>query len=541
MNGIAKRIVSLLLATCISFCFVGCSLKDARKTVEKTAGKAKDTVANWYASLDFSKFQEGWDYSVEFLGAQYSAAMSTEYVANVQSAITTLKTDMNAAAGSARGTAQEAGFLAEEWATDTFNINAQASGSSYSAETVGSTDLGSVDVTTTYGENASLKYYQDANGSASAQAKSILKAYYEYRNSSNNPMGLKEYLDKNGYEPGLEHDELYASIYEGQTRIIPSDQMPEATKYLQGKIDKLSAVEGDTISAQTKAYQETLANLKDRLSAPDGTESKPLTYEELQAIAEVSKDGEFKPEDFGIELSTVISPKYVVKQAIGTGLEVGTINAVLTAGPDIYSIFREAAENGDLDETALKEEGFEAFVAGSEGFIEGSVCQAVTTMCQTGTFGSALKDANPSVVATLTVLVIEAAIHGYELSQGSITAEEYGNIMVDRAMVMFLALPTTALFLAILPASHLAMMAGCMAGGLAASIGYLVAKDAVMDIVDGGGFEAVIPVQTVETASIAKDKISSLKINEQASTFKDSIISTASDGYIKITSLGKKK
>jgi len=536
MKEIIKKIVSVTLISCMSISLIACSLDSAKETVTTTAGNAKDAVVDWYSNLDFSKFEEGWDYSVEFLGSQYSAVMSSEYVASVETAITTLKTDMNAAAGSARGTAQEAGFLAEKWATDTFNINATANGSSYSAETVGSTDLGSVDVTTNYGENASLKYYQDGTGSASAQAKSIMKAYYEYSNSSSNPMSLKEYLDKNGYEPGMEHDELYASIYEGQTRIIPTDQMAEATQYLNGKISKLSAIEGDTTSAQTKAYQETLANLKDRLSAPDGTESKPLTYEELQAIAEVSKDGEFKPEDFGISLSTVISPKYVVKQAVGTGLQVGTINAVLTAGPDIYSILKEAAETGNLDEEALQEQGIEAAIAGSEGFVEGSVCRVVTTMCQAGTFGTALQDANPSVVATLTVLVIEASIHGYELSNGKITAEEYGNMMVDRAMVMFLALPTSALLLAVLPASHFAMMAGCMAGGMIAAVGYTVAKEAVMDIVDGGGFEAVIPAQVTDAASVASDKIASLNIKDQASDLSDTVISTASDGYIKVTS-----
>ena len=536
MKKLIKKIISVTLISCMGISLIGCSLDSAKETVTTTAENAKDAVVDWYSNLDFSKFEEGWNYSVEFLGSQYSAVMSSEYVASVETAITTLKTDMNAAAGSARGTAQEAGFLAEKWATDTFNINATANGSSYSAETVGSTELGSVDVTTNYGENASLKYYQDGAGSASAQAKSIMKAYYEYSNSSSNPMSLKEYLDKNGYEPGLEHDELYASIYEGQTRIIPTDQMAEATKYLNGKINKLSAIDGDTTSAQTKAYQETLANLKDRLSAPDGTESKPLTYEELQAIAEVSKDGEFKPEDFGISLSTVISPKYVVKQAVGTGLQVGTINAVLTAGPDFYSILKEAAETGNLDEEALQEQGIEGAIAGSEGFVEGSVCRVVTTMCQSGTFGAALKDANPSVVATLTVLVIEASIHGYELSQGKITAEEYGNMMVDRAMVMFLALPTSALLLAVLPASHFAMMAGCMAGGMIAAVGYTVAKEAVMDIVDGGGFEAVIPAQVTDAASVASDKIASLNIKDQASDLSDTVISTASDGYIKVTS-----
>lgn len=555
-----KRIVSIVVILVLFINTVGCSLDSAKEkassaasTVGEVAGNAKDSVTDtataakykvvdWYTNLDLSKFEDGWDYSKEFMAANYSAIMTSdfmtsEYVTSLESAITTLKTDMNSSMGSARGTAQEAGLLAEKWAADTFNIDAIAKGSSERASTVGSTELGSVDVTTTYGENASLKYYQDASGSASAQARNIMKAYYEYASkASGEPMSFKEYVDK--YGSGMSHDELYASLYEGQTRIIPTDQLSQATQYLQGKIDKLPPLgSGDTTDAQIKAYQETMENLRDRLQAPDGTASKPLTYEELQAIAEVSKDGNFKPEDFGISLTKVIGPKYIVKQAMGTGVEVAAINAALTIGPDVFSILKEAAQTGVVDEEALKDCGVEGAIAGSEGFVEGSVSRLVATLCKAGTFGEALKGADPSVVATLTVLVIEGAIHGYELSQGKITAEEYGNMMVDRTMVMLLSLPTSALFLAILPGTHIAMLAGCMAGGLVASIGYLMAKEVVLDMVDAGGFEAIVPVEAVNTYSVAKDKIASMNIKERFSSFKDAVVSTASDGYIKVSTI----
>ena len=343
-------------------------------------------------------------------------------------------------------------------------------------------------------------------------------------------------MNERGYDPETQ-DALLTSVYEGQTRIIPTDQLAEATEYIQGRIDKLSTIEGPVAEGRTQSYQETLDHLRDRLSAPDGTESTPLTREDAQAIAELSKEGDFKPEDFGITVSSVISPKYVVKQAVGTGLEVAAINTILTTGPDLYSILKEAAETGNLDEDALKEAGVEGAIAGSEGFVEGSVCRVVTTLCQAGTLGTALKDANPSVVATLTVLVIEAAIHGYELSQGEITAEEYGNMMVDRLMVGMLALPTSALFLSVLPATKIAMMAGCMAGGMLACVGYMVAKEAVMNIVDGGGFEAIIPVEAASTFSVAMDKVASINLKDNVSSIGDSMVSAMSDGYIKVQSI----
>lgn len=522
-----------------------CSMESAKEnvqsltsTVSNAAVDAKDDFVEWYSNLDFSKFKDGWEYSLEFMSAQYSAVISSEYMANVESALSTLKADMNSVVGSVRGTAQEAGFLAEKWASDTFNLNAAANGSNYYAEVVGSNEFGSVDVTTSYGENASLKYYQDASGSASAQAKTILEAYKEYcaSTSKENVPTLAEYMNERGYDPETQ-DALMTSIYEGQTRIIPSDQLAEATAYLQGRIDKLSTIEGAVAQGRTKAYQETLEHLRDRLSAPDGTESIPLTREEAQAIAELSKDGEFKPEDFGVTVSDVLSPKYVVKQAIGTGLEVAVINTVITVGPDVYSILKEAAETGQIDEDALKAVGVEGAIAGSEGFVEGSVSSVITTLCKAGTFGTTLKEVNPSVVATLTFLVIEAAIHGYELSQGTITAEEYGNMMVDRIMISLLALPTSAILVAVLPSVKLVTMAGCFAGAMLACIGYMAAKEAIIDIVDGGGFEALIPVEAKTTFSVAIDTISSINVVDCISSFGDSMVTVMNDGYIKVQSL----
>ncbi len=546
-----KRATAIVLTAVLNLNIVGCSVDSAKatansaaSTVEEMASNAKDSVVDWYSNLDLSKFEAGWDYSKEFMEANYAAIMTSdfmtsEYVTSLESAITTLKTDMNASAGSARGTAQEAGFLAEKWATDTFNIDAIKNGSAERATTIGSTELGSVDVATTYGENASLKYYKTSSGSAQAQAQNIMKAYKEYQSSTTGePMSLGEYLDAHGYDSNLSKDELYASLYEGQTRIIPSDQLAAATEYLQGRIDKLPPLgSGETTDAQIRAYEETMNNLRDRLQAPDGTQSKPLTYEEAQAIAELSKDGKFKPEDFGISLSSILGPKYIVKQAMGTGLQVAAINTVLEIGPDVFSILKEAAITGIIDEEALKDCGVEGAIAASEGFVEGSVSRLVATLCSTGAFGEALKGADPSVVATLTVIIIEAAIHGYELSQGKITAEEYGNMMVDRAMTMLLSLPTSALLIAILPGTHICMLAGCMAGGIVASVGYLMAKEAVIDIVDAGGFEAIIPVEAKNTYSVASAQISSLNLSESISNFKDTCISTANDGLIRIKSI----
>ena len=527
------KTISIIVLGCFLINLTSCSFVDKAK---EKANSAREGVVNWYESLDFSKFKEGWDNSKDFVGSQYSTVVSNQYVGNVQNAITQLKTNINSAAGSARGTAQEAGLLAEQWATDTFNINAAANGSSESAQRVGSTGLGSVDVTTSYGENASLKYYQTAEASAQQQAMDLLSRYYEYCSRSKNPKSFAEYISDNGYDPET-MDELMASLtplYNDQTRIIPADQLDVAKAYLRGEIDTITT-NGDS----APVLQETLDHLSDRLHAPDGTESIPVSYEDMQAIAELAKDGEFKPEDFGIELSRMISPKYVLKMSLGTGLTTAALNTVFTVGPDFYTIIKEALESGDIDEKQLQEMGLEAAIAASEGFVEGSICSAVTTMCSSGVFGTALKQVSPNIVATITVLVIEAAINGYKLSQGQMTTEEYGNMMADRIMIGLITVPTVEIMIALCASIKIPMLIGCVAGTLIACVGYTIAKDAVLDIVDGGGFEAIVPAKSTNAISVASEYISSLNIKEQVSSFGDTVISTANDGLIRVKGVFK--
>ena len=532
-----SNILSLLIVFTMILQLTACGfVQNAKDTIANTTKSATATISTWYNNIDLAKFKDGWDNIVGFIGSAYSSALSSDYVLSIGNAINDLKINMNSAYGSARGVAQEAGFAAEKWVAGTFNIDSAARESSYQASVVGSTELGSVDVSTNYGENASLKYYQTAKSSAQAQAKTLIQAYREYASASKNPVPFKDYMDQHGYNPEVQ-DELLASVYSGQTRIIPTDQLSEASSYLQGRITKLTAVDGDIASARTKSYQETLANLKDRLEAPDGTASKPATYEEMQAIAELSQNGEFKPENFGITVSQIIQPKYVIKQAVGTGLEVGVLKTVFKVGPDLVSILTEAAKNGIIDENDLKETGVEGAVALAEGFVEGSISRIVVTLCQEGALGATLKDASPNIIGAIVFLTIEAMIAGYALANGDISAEEYGCLIADKTLITALAIPTTALMLSILPGTKLFILLGCFAGGMIAGTGYTLAKETLLEFADGGGFEAILPVGVVSTLGTVKATISNLHLTDQLSNLKDYAVSTVDNGYISIKSV----
>ncbi|MBP5248927.1 MAG: hypothetical protein J6Z46_02875 [Lachnospiraceae bacterium] len=200
----------------------------------------------------------------------------------------------------------------------------------------------------------------------------------------------------------------------------------------------------------------------------------------------------------------------IAKDAVETGLEAPVVKKIIEIGQDIYSIFKEAATTGSFDEKAMKNLDLDRLITERKGFVEGAVSRAMVMLCMDGAFGEALVEASPAVVAALSVLVIEAGIHGYELSKGLISAEDFGQIMADRIMVGTISIPTTTLILAILPATKLAVLAGCMAGGLVAGLGYTAAKSAILDIVDRGGLEAVVPAEVVGIMGTVKDKITTL-------------------------------
>ena len=67
-----------------------------------------------------------------------------------------------------------------------------------------------------------------------------------------------------------------------------------------------------------------------------------------------------------------------------------------------------------------------------------------------------------------------------------------------------------------------------------AAAGLSAATDIVMEVKHGGGFEAIVPANTVQTMNVITDKISDLHITEQLSGFKDTVVSTANNGYIQI-------
>ncbi|MCR4654991.1 MAG: hypothetical protein K5770_01965 [Lachnospiraceae bacterium] len=318
----------------------------------------------------------------------------------------------------------------------------------------------------------------------------------------------------------------------------------EAAKEWSGHFDITDYTGPPSLQAQAeardiiRAYNEYVLKEKSTLSLKDFLDEEGETLKTDALYDSLYGKTDDRPETGeDVPLSEIIGAKYVLNQAMGTDAngQKKLLSTVVSMGPDVFSIIKEAALNSGMDEDELEEAGIEQAIAESGGFVEGSVSRMLVSLCKSGALGEEMVDVGAPVIGALTVLTIKGAINGYSLAKGDITPEDYGNLMADDAMITLMSIPNPALILAVLPASKIVLLTGCMAGGIVAGAGYLLAKDAVLNLVDGGGFEAIIPAASGDKRGIAKDLIASLGITDALSGLKDTIVSTTKNGMITVS------
>ena len=131
-------------------------------------------------------FCDGYDFFIKNLGAYIGGDLSSyankSYLESIQIEIDNLRKEINSYQGNANP--QLKGFVSETWHTYTFNIDAARKQSTARAYQVQSNTLGSVDVSTNWGEDYSLKYYSTGENSVLAQSHSLEYAYQRYINHS---------------------------------------------------------------------------------------------------------------------------------------------------------------------------------------------------------------------------------------------------------------------------------------------------------------------------------------------------------------------
>ena len=341
----------------------------------------------------------GWDFAAKLAGADFAANDAANYVSEVQKAIEDLEKGIRDLKSN-QTDASLGGFLAEEWHARTFNIDAIADGSAHRAVRLGDTGYGSVDIHTNFGKDLSGKYLANAEKSATAQA--------------------------------LLNRDTRTPLYEGQERLIPSDQLTDAKAYANREAARNAGIRPDV----SDSYSDASRNLVDRIKDSDGHESRPLKKTDDLQMAKDVKNDEFTAEKYGVDLKTAIKADYIIDHALKAGLSAAAISVAMQVTPEIMKAIDYLIKHGELDLKQVKKVGTKAISSGSEGFLRGSIACTVQILCEQGVLGEVLKNhADPTIVGAVVAIILQTAKNSILVAAGKMTAREMGSSFVDSVIV----------------------------------------------------------------------------------------------------------
>ena len=389
-----------------------------------------------------SSFKDGYEYFQEnvstFTGSLVNEKTNIEYLNDIENEIRTLKDEINNRLGNMNP--QLKGYVAEDWARGTFNIDAASKRTGERVWTPPANDFASADLESSWGDSFQAKFYKNGQNSAFAQSATYKQEYFNYlahcRKDGLPEVSLEEFLEQRNIDPNID---INLPIYEAQARLIPSDQLEDAIKALKDRINTEAARRPEEVAR----YQDTLNKLVDRVKSPKGAESLPLSENESKTLASLGREGKFDPARYDITLARKADYLYLCQNTIYSGLTAALISSVLKAAPDIAKAIIKLVKDGKIDENDLEKIGTDAFSGAKRGFVNGFVVAAIRNSCSLGYFGEKLQQAaqcavNPAfnnIVVILSTILIETMSDTIVLTKKKITKEEYSYRLEKRVFI----------------------------------------------------------------------------------------------------------
>lgn len=412
-----------------------------------------------------SSFEEGYQSFCEAAPAGLAAMETGEWIDAVGEEIDSLLKQL---AEEANGKSIDAlgGDLAEFWHAGTFNIEAVLNKSPHRAYVLRSHGFASVDVDTNFGEQYSLKMYLDAAASAKAQAVT-----YGQEAQHGSPAAMR------AIESGLHG--ANDPVYEGMKRLIPEDQGEGALKYLAKKV----ADEGLKRPDQVHRYKDTMDQLTTRIDDGEGVRSWALSKEGSRELAREVKSGEIDAEKWGLTKKQTVSSEHIARNALDAGAKAAAIAAAIALAPVVLETISRSVESRELDLSAFSEKGSAVVESGLRAFLTGSLSAGVTAI-----LGKHDIEANPSTVALVVVIAVNAAICAWKVSQGEMTREEMAEAVLKGAFVATASTAGGLVGQAVIDIPVLGYMVGSFIGSLIGNVGYEAGKAVLLGLCVERGF-----------------------------------------------------
>lgn len=424
-------------------------------------------------------FEQGAKYVAENMGAAFGGQKAQRWL-SLEPLIKELSETVLA---SQADPAQLQGNAAETWHSGTLNYSARIHHSTGGSFTPKSHGYGSVDIQA--GKNLyGSKYYKTAIKSANAQSKSHYEYYIERKADAlrheKDYESLEEFLEKRN----IKKENMHKSMYDGQLKLIPKDQLDSAKDHLFKKIHKEIA-NGNT--EQANRYQETYDTLVDTINDGKGNSSVGLTREDAQKLVQAVRDGKLDKEvlrECGIDLNELVSAQDILHEAFKAGISAAVISFVIGIAPTIMNGVSMLIREGEIDPDLFAEMGYKGLSSVSKGFINGSISAALVACCQSGKLGTALIDADASMITTAVVLMVGTIESGIRFATGKITkaqmADEIARLHITTAFSVGGGLAASVWFTEIPPLAVAAYMLGSFIGGIVGSFVYNFGRNVFM-------------------------------------------------------------
>lgn len=430
-----------------------------------------------------TSFEDGYDFFAEHASGFIGTYNGSEYVSQVNAAIEKTRTDLNDFSGFRTDPSKLKGDIAEFWHAGSFNADAAANNSEIYLTIDRSHEFASADLTSSDATPFGLKFYRTGAESAKQQAKSVFERFQEYK-AGGGTDSLDKFLADRGY---LDASVLNDPVYKGQVRVIPKDQYQDAVAWLQKKIEK----EAVSRPEQVARYKETLALLSDRAKSADGTQSIPLSEADARRLAALAKEGAVSTEDLkklGLSTDDLITYERIFNQALQAGVDAAMLSIVLKAAPEIYKAIQHLVETGKIDGEQLKKVGLAVLSGGAEGFVRGSLAAAITTACQSGLWGEALKSIEPPVIGCVTVIALNTMKNACRVARGEMEGYEMANALAKELFLSSCAMIAggIAQMLVVIPA--LGFMLGSFVGSVVGAFTYDGVYSATLSFCADTGF-----------------------------------------------------
>lgn len=383
------------------------------------------------------------------------------------------------------------GFLAEMWHAETFNLNALIKGSDSVAEMLEETTLGSADIRITNERlgllvDVSSKYYKNGAAGAHEQSLSVYERFCRYAGKHKidpkDDNAFRDYLVKNGLDANTPKD---TALYKGQMRLIPQEQIRDATK---NALDKLNR---DIAKAQAKGNTSAVERLTETKNAlcgiiGDGTgaESVALSRDDAEKIIRLCKNGEFDLAEY-LDLNSLITFDDILRDAVKSGANAALLSTVLSLAPEIIKAVQYLIANGELDVEQLKHLGMTTVSSSARGFLTGTISAAITSTAKLGFLGEAMCKAQPETIGALTALTYQVCVVAFNHAIGKSSAGEMKDEILRAVFSTGCSVALGSLAALINPAAY---MLGSMIGSVAGSLVYGVVYQSYISFCADSGF-----------------------------------------------------